>query len=193
MKKIAILIVLPLLLYGANFSNKMGFQFGISQSPVIGFKYHLNDVFALSASMRLELDQDTIYGEYDDILKTSQSYQVLIGNQFFLPTTRSVNHYLFADAGLAYYIWDIDAAPQFKDNLKATTMIGFCGYGLEYLVNRHISFWGRLNLVAANYLLNEIEEESNLTTGEYTKLKSEKALKFLSIQHSAIGITFYLN
>lgn len=192
MKKSIILLLIPLALHGADFSKKLGFQFGLSSSPIIGLKYHFNDYYALGTNLKLELSRDSNDVMWGEIFEASRKYETTVSNHLFLPEIRKVDHYIFVDIGFSYEVYEVDAAPVYKYHSNNTSLLGNWGYGIEYLINGSVSIWGRLNISAGTYTLKESYESSETPNSVYTKRDKDHNLKLLSLKKSAIGISFYL-
>ncbi len=202
MKKILVFLLIPLVIYASDISNKLGFQFGTSSSPFVGVKYHVNNWYAVGTSVQVELNRDTVqYGRFEDgtyssfdKISTTRSYFVLLENQFYLPPIKRLDHFLNVDIGYNYTIEKIDAVPNYKLEKTANTLLGYFGYGVEFFVNDHISLWGKLNLTAASFATTEVTEDatSDSINGEITERTKDRDIKFISLEQSAVGITLYI-
>lgn len=189
MKKILFLLLIPLMLLGADFSKKLGMQFGLSALPTIGVKYHVNSAYALQPSFGCYFSRD--HDTESDIYSATRVYRFLLGQYAYFPSIKKMDHALFMDAGVEVKRSLTDGYPDFYRDEVEKLFVGNVGYSLEFLVNEHISFWGKLSLAGYMYTLDR-EYEHVGSSGDVENDPYQKELRLLSLENSSIGVTFYI-
>lgn len=190
MKRVLLLLLVPMILNATDYKRKGGFQFSFKSAPSIGLTYRFHPVYAIGAEFHIALDRDSTNFDTHIAYKAVRTYAATIVNQFYVPPIKDVEHYLYASAGYGYRIEEVDAVPEYKVKNQRHSLIGQVGYGIEYPVNEYFSVWGKLSLVAAKYEYdNRLDENEN---GVIETEQKTPSLKLLSLNQSALGISFYI-
>ncbi len=167
LQKSYLLFLLPCLLFGADYAKRFGIGFGVGSESTIGFKYHVNRVYAIEPRIGFNLSTSYVtvmeqgyygYSSSRAGRMTDRQLAFILNQQWYLSTKKLVDPFLYLDFGLIILN---DASAQFGT-----------GLGVQYSFNETVSIFGKTGLT------------SHVPTYEDS---------FFAFVDGSLGVVFYLN